>query len=200
MSDQKNIRDDILDSIGEGLLTVDKNFKVNFFNRAAEQITGYNRDEVLGQFCKYVFKCEMCETKCPIGIILETGNSLYDFRSSIEIKNGSRKPVKLNAAILKNEDKDPVGVVISFRDLSELEALKKDLSSTSSFYGIIGHGKAMQEIFKLIQEISNSDTTVLIQGESGTGKEMIANAIQATSRRKNNPFIKVNCSVFPENV
>ena len=200
MSDQKNIRDDILDSIGEGLLTVDKNFKVNFFNRAAEQITGYNRDEVLGQFCKYVFKCEMCETKCPIGIILETGNSLYDFRSSIEIKDGSRKPVKLNAAILKNEDKDPVGGVISFRDLSELEALKKDLSSTSSFYGIIGHGKAMQEIFKLIQEISNSDTTVLIQGESGTGKEMIANAIQATSRRKAEAFVKVNCSVFPENL
>lgn len=200
MSDQKNIRDDILDSIGEGLLTVDKNFKVNFFNRAAEQITGYNRDEVLGQFCKYVFKCEMCETKCPIGIILETGNSLYDFRSSIEIKDGSRKPVKLNAAILKNEDKDPVGGVISFRDLSELEALKKDLSSTSSFYGIIGHGKAMQEIFKLIQEISNSDTTVLIQGESGTGKEMIANAIQATSKRKAEAFVKVNCSVFPENL
>jgi PAS domain S-box-containing protein len=200
MSDQKSIRDDILDSIGEGLLTVDKNFKVNFFNRAAEQITGYKRDEVLGKFCKYVFKCEMCETKCPIGIILETGNSLYDFRSRIEIKDGSRKPVKLNAAILKNGNKDPVGGVISFRDLSELEALKKDLSSTSSFYGIIGHGKAMQEIFKLIQEISDSDTAVLIQGESGTGKEMIANAIQATSRRKTEAFVKVNCSVFPENL
>lgn len=200
MSDQKSIRDDILDSIGEGLLTVDKNFKVNFFNRAAEQITGYKRDEVLGQYCKYVFRCEMCETKCPIGIILETGNSLYDFRSSIEIKDGSRKPVKLNAAILKNGNKEPVGGVISFRDLSELEALKKDPSSTSNFYGIIGHGKSMQEIFKLIQEISDSDTAVLIQGESGTGKEMIANAIQATSRRKTEAFVKVNCSVFPENL
>ena len=200
MSDQKTIRDDILDSIGEGLLTVDKNFKVNFFNRAAEQITGYDRNEVLGQFCKYVFKCEMCDTKCPIGIILETGNSIYDFRSSIEIKDGSRKPIKLNAAILKNGNKEPVGGVISFRDLSELEAIRKDFSSISYFYGIIGHSKAMQEIFKLIQEISDSDTAVLIQGESGTGKEMIANAIQATSRRKSAAFVKVNCSVFPENL
>ena len=200
MSDQKTIRDDILDSIGEGLLTVDKNFKVNFFNRAAEQITGYDRNEVLGQLCKYVFKCEMCEAKCPIGIILETGNSIYDFRSSIEIKDGSRKPVKLNAAILKNGNKEPVGGVISFRDLSELETIRKDLSSISYFYGIIGHSKAMQEIFKLIQEISDSDTAVLIQGESGTGKEMIANAIQATSRRKSAAFVKVNCSVFPENL
>jgi PAS domain S-box-containing protein len=198
MSDQKNIRDEILDSIGEGLLTVDKNFKINFFNRAAEQITGYNREEVLNQYCKYVFKCELCELKCPIGLILESGNTLYDYRSNIEIKNGNRIPIKLNAAILKNETEEPVGGVISFRDLSELEAIRKDRSSVTSFYGLIGHGKAMQEIFELIREISDSDAAVLIQGESGTGKEMVANAIQVTSKRKNKPFVKVNCSVFPE--
>ena len=198
MSDQKNIRDEILDSIGEGLLTVDKNFKINFFNRAAEQITGYNREEVLNQYCKYVFKCELCESKCPIGLILESGNTLYDYRSNIEIKNGNRIPIKLNAAILKNETEEPVGGVISFRDLSELEAIRKDRSSVTSFYGLIGHGKAMQEIFELIREISDSDAAVLIQGESGTGKEMVANAIQVTSKRKNKPFVKVNCSVFPE--
>ena len=198
MSDQKNIRDEILDSIGEGLLTVDKNFKINFFNRAAEQITGYNREEVLDQYCKYVFKCELCESKCPIGLILESGNTLYDYRSNIEIKNGNRIPIKLNAAILKNETEEPVGGVISFRDLSELEAIRKDRSSVTSFYGLIGHGKAMQEIFELIREISDSDAAVLIQGESGTGKEMVANAIQVTSKRKNKPFVKVNCSVFPE--
>lgn len=198
MSNQKTIRDEILDSIGEGLLTVDKNFKINFFNRAAEQITGYNREEVLDKYCKYIFKCELCESKCPIGLILETGNTLYDYRSNIEIKNGSRKPIKLNAAILKNENEEPVGGVISFRDLSELEAIRKDRSSVSSFYGLIGHGKAMQEIFELIREISDSDAAVLIQGESGTGKEMVANAIQATSKRKSKPFVKVNCAVFPE--
>ena len=198
MSDHKNIRDEILDSIGEGLLTVDKNFKINFFNRAAEQITGYNRNEVLEQYCKYIFKCELCESKCPIGLILETGNTLYDYRSNIEIKNGTRKPIKLNAAILKNENEEPVGGVISFRDLSELEAIRKDRASLNSFYGLIGHGKAMQEIFELVREISDSDAAVLIQGESGTGKEMVANAIQATSKRRNKPFIKVNCAVFPE--
>ncbi len=198
MSDHNNIRDEVLDSIGEGLVTVDKNFKVNFFNRAAEQITGYQRNEVIGQFCKYVLKCELCETKCPIGIILETGNNIYDHRSQIEIKDGTYKPIKLNAAILKNDNEEPIGGVISFRDLSELEAIRKDKSSATSFYGVIGHGKAMQEIFELIREISDSDAAVLIQGESGTGKEMLANAIQATSKRKNKPFVKVNCAVFPE--
>lgn len=200
MADEKTLRDEILDSIGEGLLTVDKNFRVNFFNKAAEQITGYDRSEVLGQFCKYVFKCELCESQCPIGIVLESGNNLYDFRSSIEIKDGSRKPVKLSAAILKNEIQEPVGGVISFRDLSELEAIKKDHKALTSFYGIIGHSKLMQEIFELIREISDSDAAVLIQGESGTGKELIANSIQATSLRKSKPFVKINCAVFPENL
>ena len=198
MPEQKRTRDEILDSIGEGLLTVDKNFKINFFNRAAEQITGFNREEVLDQFCKYVFKCELCESKCPIGLILESGNNIYDFRSSIEIKDGSRKPIKLNAAILKNENEEPIGGVISFRDLSELEVLRMNPEAINSFYGLIGHGKAMHEIFELIREISDSDAAVLIQGESGTGKEMLANAIQTTSKRKNKPFVKVNCAVFPQ--
>ena len=198
MPESKSSRDEILDSIGEGLLTVDKNFKINFFNRAAEQITGYKREEVINQFCKYVFKCELCETKCPIGLILESGNPLYDFRSNIEIKDGSRKPIKLNAAILKNETNKPIGGVISFRDLSEIESIKKDISSSGNFLGIVGHGKAMKDIFRLIQEITDSDATVLVQGESGTGKEMVANAVQATSRRKGKPFVKVNCAVFPE--
>lgn len=200
MPELKSKRDEILDSIGEGLLTVDKNFKINFFNRAAEQITGFKREEVLNQFCKYVFKCELCESKCPIGLILESGNPLYDFRSNIEIKDGTRKPIKLNAAILKNDSDQPIGGVISFRDLSEIESIRKDISAAGNFYGIIGRGKAMQDIFNLIEEISDSDATVLIQGESGTGKELVANAIQATSKRKSKPFVKVNCAVFPENL
>ncbi|MFZ1520104.1 MAG: sigma 54-interacting transcriptional regulator [Ignavibacteriaceae bacterium] len=197
---EKDFNKEILNSLAEGVLTVDKNFKINFFNRAAESITGYDKDEVIGQFCKYVFKCELCQTQCPIGLVLESGNDIYEYNSSIEIKNGPRKPIRLNAAILKNSSSEPVGGVISFRDLSELIKLRREAISPSSFYGIIGHSKAMQEIFSLIQEIAESDATVLIQGESGTGKELVANAIQATSLRKGKQFLKVNCSVFPQNL
>lgn len=200
MSGDNTINKEILNSIGEGILTVDKSFKVNFFNKAAEEITGFKQDEVLGKFCKYVFKCELCASKCPIGIVLESGNNLFDYQSSIEIKAGHRKPVKLNAAILKNAENEPVGGVISFRDLSELEKIRKEASLSTNFFGIIGHSKPMQEIFELIKEISESSATVLIQGESGTGKELVANAIQSTSNRKDQQFLKVNCSVFPSNL
>lgn len=198
--EEKSFNEDILNSLAEGVLTVDKNFKINFFNKAAEQITGYSKADVVGQFCKYVFKCELCQIKCPIGLVLESGNDIYEYNSNIETKSGKRKNIRLNAAILKNKDTEPVGGVISFRDLSELEIIRRESNLLTDFFGIIGHSKPMQEIFSLIQEISESDATVLIQGESGTGKELIANAIQATSLRKDKIFLKVNCSVFPQNL
>ena len=194
------MNEDILDSLGEGLITVDKEFKVTFFNRAAEQITGYKREETVGKLCKLVLDSDLCEIQCPIAMILETDQNIYDHTSKIKLADGNRKSIKMNAAVLKNGNGTPTGGVISFRDLSEREVITKESKSISNFYGIIGHGKVMQEVFELINEISDSDAAVLIQGESGTGKEMIANAIQATSRRKNKPFIKVNCSVFPENL
>ena len=102
----------------------------------------------------------------------------------------------MNVSVLKNNENEPVGGVISFRDISELEIFREKHITKNQFHGVVGHSKAMQEIFQLIEEISDSDASVLIQGDSGTGKEMIANAIQATSLRKDKPFIKVNCSVF----
>lgn len=200
MPTENKFNEEILNSIAEGVITVDKTFKVNFINRAAEEIMGFRKEEVVGQFCKHILKCDLCQTKCPIGIVLETGSNLYDYSSVIYDKNGNRKPIKLNAAILKNSDDKPVGGVISFRDISELERIKQQSEIISNFFGIVGHSKSMQEIFKLIMEISESDATVLILGESGTGKELIANAIQATSTRKNKPYLKVNCSVFPQNL
>lgn len=200
MEKDKTINAEILDSIGEGLFTVDKNFKINFFNRAAEKITGHSKEEVLGKFCKHVFQSELCFSKCPIGIVLESHKNIYDFESKINHKNGSRTPIKLNAAVLRNSDDEPVGGVISFRDVSDLEAIKNELSGNSNFYGIIAHSKPMQEIFNLINEISDSDAPVLIQGESGTGKEMIADAIKLTSLRKDKPFVKINISVLPDNL
>ena len=102
----------------------------------------------------------------------------------------------MNSAVLYNQDDEPDGGVISFRDMSEFEQIKSRLTKTTNFHCIVAHAKSMHEIFDLIEEIADSDASVLVQGESGTGKEMIANAIQSLSHRKNQPYIKVNCSIF----
>jgi len=196
----KHLKDDILDSLGEGVFTVDKSFKINFFNKSAERITGLNRNEVVGQFCKHVFNSKICYTDCPIAIVLNSKKNIYDFESEIHCPTGVSKQIKLSAAVLYNENKEPTGGVISFRDISDFDRIKKRLAKDSQFHGIIGHDKQMQEIYTLIMEVADSDAPVFIHGESGTGKEMIANAIQATSNRKDKPFIKINCSVFPDNL
>ncbi|MBN2008708.1 sigma 54-interacting transcriptional regulator [candidate division KSB1 bacterium] len=190
------LTDDILDSIGEGLFTVDKSFKINYFNAAAERITGLSRDEVLGRFCKHVFKSQLCFTNCPIAQVLEQNQGIYDRETRIPVKNDKSVPIRLNASVLRNDDGEPIGGVISFRDISEMELIRTKLSRQSKYQNLIGYSKAMREIFELIEEIADTDATVLIQGESGTGKEMVANAIQNINHRKNKPFIKVNCSVF----
>ncbi len=188
---------DILDSLSEGVFTVDKDFRITFFNRAAEKITGFHRDEVKGKLCKYVCDSRSCAKNCPIAYVLETGEKIVNQRSQMSYCGGKTIDVKINSSVLYNGENDPVGAVISFRDMSEFEVIREELMKESEYYGIVGHSKGMREIFKLIEEISDSDASVLICGESGTGKEMIANAIQASSQRKDQPFIKVNCSIFP---
>jgi PAS domain S-box-containing protein len=190
----------ILDSLGEGLFTVDQYFRINSFNKAAEKIMGISREQVIGDFCKNIFKTNRCFGDCPIGKVLETGEFVSDLESEFEDSNEGKIPVRLNASVLKNEQGNPIGGVVSFRDMSYLEKIHNDLHIASQFHGIVGRHKSMLEIFNLIEEISDSESSVLITGESGTGKEMIADAIQKSSRVSKGPYIKVNCSVFPPNL
>ncbi len=197
MEEIKLKNEDILDSLGEGVFTVDKSFRINFFNKAAERITGHNRNEVIGQFCKNVFKSKLCYQECPIALVLNSRKNIYDFESKIKSVNDDYISIKLNSAVLYSDDGKPTGGVISFREMSDFDSVKHDLAKNNQYHGIIGRSKPMREIFELIDEIAESDAPVFIHGESGTGKEMVANAVQKTSVRKDKVFIKINCSVFP---
>lgn len=196
----ENLTKVILDSLGEGLFTVDQDFRINSINRAAEEILGLHKSAVIGDFCKNIFKTRRCFAECPLEGVLEKGENIYDVEGEFCHQNGNKIPVRLNAAVLKNENKQPIGGVISFRDMSYLERIQKNLIGSSNFYGVIGQHKSMIDIYDLIDEVAESDSSVLIIGESGTGKEMIANAIQKVSDRSSGPFIKINCSVFPPTI
>jgi two-component system response regulator AtoC len=90
---------------------------------------------------------------------------------------------------------------LDIRDLQEENIrLKRDLSESFCDANIIGDSPAMQSVFKFIDKVSQSDSTVLITGENGTGKELVATAIHYQSKRRNSPLIKVNCAAFPENL
>ncbi len=200
MKIEDKLKDHILDSIGEGVFTVDKDFRVNFFNKSAERITGLKSEEVIGNICKTVFRSESCFANCPISLVLRTRENIYDFKSDIQCAGGSNVPIKLSASVLYNEDNIPTGGIVTFRELNLYEKIGITLEEEEQFQGMIGHSKQMKEIFRLIEEIAGTDAPVLILGESGTGKELVANAIQKISPRNQFPFVKINCSVFPANL
>lgn len=198
MNSKEDLLNAILDSIGEGLFTIDKNFRITSFNRSAEKITGFSSKDVLNKFCKHVLRTDKCTTGCPLALTLEKGENLYDYDLIIKDKNVRRIKVKVNTAILFTTEKEPVGGVVSFRENMPCLPLDEELKQYTHFDDLVGMSPKMRDIFTLIEEITDSDASVLILGESGTGKEMIANAIQRNSARKYKSFIKVNCSVFPE--
>jgi transcriptional regulator with PAS, ATPase and Fis domain len=93
-----------------------------------------------------------------------------------------------------------IGGVETFRDLSVLEALRKEISQKYTINDIIGKSQALQKIFANLADIARSESTVLIQGPSGTGKELMAKAIHQLSPDKGKPFLAINSSALPESL
>ncbi|MGA7836942.1 MAG: sigma 54-interacting transcriptional regulator [Ignavibacteriaceae bacterium] len=196
MSPEHCQSNEILNSLPEGIFSVDKEFKIRFFNSYAEKITGLNCEQVLGKYCKDIFHSKFCNSQCPIVNVLELKKPLYDLETHFKF-NGVLKSVRLNTSIINNENSQPVGGVVSFREAIPSIKTEEYLKKNHQFCGIVGLSKSMTDIFNLTVEIADCDASVLIAGETGTGKELIADAIQATSRRKDKPFVKVNCAVLP---
>ncbi|MFC1891313.1 sigma-54 interaction domain-containing protein [Thermodesulfobacteriota bacterium] len=190
----------ILDSIADGVFTVDSNWKITSFNRAAEVITGIKKEEAIGRHCWEVFRASICESRCSLRQTIETGKPIVNQSIFIVNAEGERIPVSISTALLKDRDDKGIGGVETFRDLSLVEALRKELSGRQSFHDIISKNDEMQRLFGLLEQISDNDTTVLLEGESGTGKELFAKAIHSLSPRRNGPMITINCGALPDNL
>jgi PAS domain S-box-containing protein len=190
----------ILDSIADGVFTVDKDWNITSLNRAAERITGITEQKAFGQKCFDILHANICQTECAIRKTLRTGKEIIDLPVNILNKEGKVVPISISTAVLKDERGNIIGGVETFRDLSALEALKKEISRQYSFEDIISKNYEIQSIFDILPDIAESDSTVLIQGESGTGKELFARALHNLSRRKKGPFVAVNCGALPDNL
>ena len=108
-------------------------------------------------------------------------------------------PLVVSTAVLRRGDRLEGGVEI-FRDISDIESLRKELKGMTSFEDIVGASPVMQQLFQLLPDVAASDAPVLIEGPSGTGKELVASAIHSLSARRNKPFVRVNCGALPDNL
>lgn len=195
---RKEINDVILDSIADGVFTVDREWRITSFNRAAEEITGIPRSEALGQRCCHVFRASICETHCALRQTMETGKPLVNRAIYIVDADGERIPISVSTALLKDGKGRVIGGVETFRDLSLVEELRRELSGRHSFMDIISKNREMQRLFDILPEVAESESTILLEGESGTGKEMFARGIHNLSVRKNKPLVTVNCGALPD--
>ncbi|MBW2599257.1 MAG: sigma 54-interacting transcriptional regulator, partial [Deltaproteobacteria bacterium] len=197
MSDIKG-RDIILDSITDGVFTVNHEWRITSFNRAAEEITGVPREDAIGQLCKDVLKADICEGNCALRQTFATGEPVRDRVANIINAEGEHAPIRISTALLRDTDGKIIGAVETFRDISLVEKLRRKIEQKYTFEDIISKNHRMYELFDILPDVANSLSTVLIEGESGTGKELFARAIHNLSPRKNKPPVVVNCGAMPD--
>jgi PAS domain S-box-containing protein len=189
----------ILESMTDGVFTVDLQRRINtFFNRAAEEITGFSFQEAVNQFCFDILRSSTCQTNCPLEKTLTTGKPVYDHPAVIINRSGKEIPVSVTTALIRNHRGAVVGAVEIFRDLSVIETLRKAVEGHYSMGDMISKNPRMHEIFDILPDVADSDSNLLIQGPSGSGKGLLARAVHDLSTRKEKPFIKVNCGAIPD--
>jgi PAS domain S-box-containing protein len=200
----------IIDSMADGVFTLDNNGRIASWNGSMEKISGYTAEEAVGQTCA-LLNCSRCFGKtCPADInrcnILEKGSSGAK-ECRLQHKDGYDVPVIKHASVVRDDNGKVIGIVETITNVTELNKARKKAEEASLKLGeihrldnIIGKSKAMADVFTAVRLAAASDTTVLIQGESGTGKELIAGAIHYNSERKENPLVTVNCSALPESL
>ena len=189
----------IFDSIEEGVFTVDLDWSITSFNRAAEKITGVPREEAIGRLCSEVFGANICNTiDCAIRKAFNTDTLIVNMPVYIIRSDGKRIPISVNASILKDRKGSTIGGVETFRDLSAIKKLLKSFRKHHCFENMVSKNQRMLEIFSTLLMIADSDCNVLIEGATGTGKELLARAVHNNSLKKRGPFVPVNCGALPD--
>ncbi len=199
-----------MNSMADGVFTMDANGKITSWNQSMERISGYPAEEAMGGTCE-ILKCSRCFSReCPSGIescgIIE-GGSFETKECHLQHKEGHEVAIIKNASVVRDEDEKIIGVVETLTDLTKLKQAKKKAEEAALRLGevhqmgnIIGKGHEMQKVYTAVRAAAASGSTILIQGESGTGKEMVAGAIHYQSERKDGPLITVNCSALSESL
>ncbi len=188
----------ILNSIADGVFTVDSEWRITFFNHAAEKITGVPASEAIGRPCCEVFRASICESTCALKFTVETKKPVIDKPVVILRADGKEIPICVSTTLLQDKLGRIIGGVETFRDLSLVETLRKEIDRQYSFKDIISKSPIMRRLFSILPEVAQSESTVLIQGESGTGKELLSHAVHSLSPRAKGPFVAVNCGALPD--
>jgi PAS domain S-box-containing protein len=200
----------IVDTMQDGLMVLDPVGNILAVNPAAERLTGYSAEELIGNNCR-TLNCTGCDIygrgEGKQWCSLFVSGEVRAKKCLISDKNRRAVHVVKNASVLKDSEGHLLGAVETFTDISEIvrqkeeiDSLRKSCRLEEGHHGLLGESQPMQYLFELIENVAQTDAPVLIQGQSGTGKELVARAIHEESPRNAKPFIKVNCAALNENL
>ena len=190
----------ILDNLDIGVFTVNRGGHITSFNSMAETITGYQRQEIVGQHHAKLTGCDRPGETCSLAESISSGKTLANLHRRLCTKDGRNLPIRANFMALRNEAGNTIGGLETFQDLSLIQQLNRAISNKYTFADMIGKDGVMQQIFEILPVVADSEANVLVEGPTGTGKDLLAKIIHNASRRKDKPFVKVNCAALPDNL
>ncbi|HEU4402592.1 MAG TPA: sigma 54-interacting transcriptional regulator, partial [Candidatus Polarisedimenticolia bacterium] len=197
---EKEKTDRILNSIADGIFTVDRERRIVSFSDKMERLTGIPAARAIGSTCMEVLRGSKCDSDCPLRWSFEHGQVVENCSETLRAVDDRRIPVFVTTAFQYDVRGAAVGLTGVVHDRSELERLRHEVHERHSRHNLIGRSRAIQEILQIIESVAESDATVLITGESGTGKEIVAKALHHASGRKDRPFVMLNCAALNDNL
>ena len=190
----------IFRSVTDAIVTVDRDMRVTGANEATRSVCGANPGEIIGKVFKEAF--HLCNKSCQKALrqILETEEVIGYHHIECGHKHRPGQIVVLTGTKLQDQDDRFLGAVLVLKDTTRLVELERELKERGQFYKLVGKSKKMQDIYRLLEDLADVETTVLITGESGTGKELVAEALHYSGCRSSKPLVKVNCAALTENL
>jgi len=186
-----------LENVADAVFAVDRDFIIRYCNLAAAEVARRQPEQCLGRTCREVFGVKNCRNICVLRQSMDEARSIANRIVTLKRAGQADVPVSISAAPIWATGGMVVGGVQVFRDLSGAGFVSRlaGLQPPDDFGTRDPH---LSETVRMLPQIAQSDSTVLLLGESGTGKELFARAIHKLSQRHNGPFVAVNCGALPE--
>lgn len=190
----------IMESIREGILCVDATGEITEINHFARKYLGYSEKDLLGQKLETLIEAE--KLKSYINMVKSSGK-MDEVEVFLRKKNGKKVSVLVNMTPISQTQGGKKEAVLTFRESKRVHSLVNKIFGATAIYtfnDILGDSREIRQAVEMARRVADSDANILLYGESGTGKEMFAQGIHNASRRKNQPFVFINCGAIPRDL
>jgi two-component system response regulator HydG len=197
----------LMDTVPCAVFVADAQGQITFWNRSAEELTGYAASEMLGGTCERLRIRESGETDNELvaSVCRHAGEDESASECEIRCRDGRIVPVVRRARAVRDEAGETLGVIVALVDVSilkrarrQIEALRREIGRAGRVGDLVGRSEPMRKLYEAVELVADTDASVVIEGETGTGKELVARTLHARSGRREGVFLAVNCGALTE--